>query len=169
MTTGVMLVQRLLPPSKRWAWIEGSAILATLLAIAIRALLPASTAAAAGPLPPARTLEAAPALKEHLFARFASAPATGAELAAILSRTTARLEELQLVLESRNVESSPADAMPPRQRHRIVVSGAPAAHVQFIHYLAVTPAPLRIQEIHWTAGRGPGQRLLEVVLDIFVE
>ena len=157
-----MNLEEFLPTDRRWAVAQAGVLTIAIVWALAQVVLPSGpvAAAAAPDLGPTYL----PITREQRTQLLALFPATATRNA--LSTATTKLDELGLVLESRRVEVVQGPKFPPREVHRIRVSGDPSQQIHFLRCLLRGSAPIRVREFTWSSGERSDRRDLEVVLEI---
>lgn len=160
-----------LPASRRLAIIEGSVLGVLCLFVLGRLLFtPSGVAEAeAPPPPPSAVVKMAQADRENLLAAFPPPQGTVRDRVSIMADLVGTLEKMELQLVSRKVESiSRPGEFPSRQRVRLLVRGSSKAQALFLSDLVQGTLPITISAFHWSAGTGPEERGLNLVLDVLL-
>ena len=163
------LWRRVLPPDPRLAIGEAVALGVVTLAVIVYLLIPTPLAPVETALaaPTADHRELPPGLRERLLARFPGTPLPESEQLLCMSRLGSLAAELGLLLEERQLDDIDAQRSPPRRPVRMSVIGTPQAQIEWVRQILSCEDPVVIRELSWTAGTGPEERSLALVVEIF--
>ncbi|MGE3163686.1 MAG: hypothetical protein AB7O52_02165 [Planctomycetota bacterium] len=165
-------IRKWLPRDRRLALIEGTALGLLVLFVIARWLTAPTGVAEAAPV----TNLAAPGhvplpeeAREALRAAFPAPVGSALDRVEVLADIMATLPEMNLRLDSRQVESTTrAGEFPQCQRVRLTVRGRAQDEANFLRFLTLATAPVSIRAFRWSEGDGPEDRRLELQLDFLL-